>query len=83
MPIYEYVCDACGQAFEHLARTLADRPVACPACGAKRLSKQLSTFAPASAAPAKGCGDCSRAPACPAAQTGGCGCAGGACGHRH
>jgi len=80
MPIYEYVCNACGNAFEHLARTLSDTPAACPACGAKRLSKQFSTFAPAAASPAKGCGDCARAPACAAAQTRGCGC-GGACGH--
>lgn len=79
MPIYEYTCDACGKAFEHLARTLSDKPDACPACGRKRLNKQFSTFAPAAATP-KGCGDCASAPACPASRLGGCGCA-GACGH--
>jgi len=72
MPIYEYACAACGHAFEHLARTLADKPVKCPACGAKKLSKQFSTFAPAAAAP-KGCVSCEHAPACPSARLGGCG----------
>ena len=38
MPIYEYACSACGQAFEHLARTLSDKPSKCPSCGAKKLS---------------------------------------------
>jgi putative FmdB family regulatory protein len=72
MPIYEYACSACGHAFEHLARTLDDKPVKCPACGAKKLAKQFSTFAPATATP-KACGDCAAAPSCPASRMGGCG----------
>ncbi|MDX9868130.1 MAG: zinc ribbon domain-containing protein [Kiritimatiellia bacterium] len=76
MPIYEYTCSECGHAFEFLARTLNARPGACPACGARRVRKQLSTFAPAAATP-KGCGSCASAPACPASRAGGCGCAGG------
>ena len=80
MPIYEYACSACGHAFEHLARTLADKPAKCPACGAKKLSKQFSTFAPAAATP-KGCGSCASEPACPASRGGGCGCAGACGGH--
>lgn len=79
MPIYEYTCSACGHAFEHLARTLSDKPATCPACGAKKLSKRFSTFA-AAAARAKGCGSCASEAACPASRAGGCGCA-GACGH--
>lgn len=79
MPIYEYTCPACGHAFEHLARTLSDKPSACPACGAKSLRKQLSAFAPAAATP-KACGSCADAPACASLRKGGCGCA-GACGH--
>ena len=80
MPIYEYTCQACGHAFEHLARTLSDKPEKCPACGAKKIVKQFSTFA-ATAAITKGCGSCAGEPSCPAARSGGCGCA-GACGHR-
>ena len=80
MPIYEYACSACGQSFEHLARTLSDKPVKCPACGAKKLSKQLSSFAPPIMA-TKGCGGCASEASCPAAtSSSGCGCA-GACGH--
>ncbi len=81
MPIYEFVCEGCGHAFEHLARTLSDHPKACPACGSGRLRKQFSTFAPTAALP-KGCGTCANVPACPAARSGGCGCT-GACGHHH
>ncbi len=79
MPIYEYTCKACGRTFEHLARTLADKPAACATCGSKQISKQFSTFAPTAATP-KGCGSCADAPACPSLRRGGCGCAGG-CGH--
>jgi putative FmdB family regulatory protein len=80
MPIYEYACSVCGHAFEHLARTLSDTPGRCPACGAKRISKQLSAFAPAAAAP-KGCGGCAGEPTCPVVRGGG-GCCAGACGPR-
>jgi putative FmdB family regulatory protein len=60
MPIYEYICDECGQAFEALVRATTE--AACPQCGATRLSKQLSVFATsaAHAAPAVAgpCGTC-------------------------
>ncbi len=77
MPFYEYLCDACGHAFTHLARTFSDTPGKCPACGARRLRKQLSTFSPTAATPAA-CGSCASAPACPSLRSGGCA---GACGH--
>ena len=44
MPIYEYVCRKCGNAFEHLARTLSEPAPKCPQCGAARPAKQLSVF---------------------------------------
>lgn len=44
MPIYEYTCGKCGKAFEHLARRLSEPAPACPACGAKKVTKQFSTF---------------------------------------
>ena len=46
MPIYEYVCEACGHAFELLVMT-GDEP-ACPACESRKLAKRFSTFAPSS-----------------------------------
>ncbi|MDP6631121.1 MAG: zinc ribbon domain-containing protein [Kiritimatiellia bacterium] len=65
MPIYEYVCEACGCAFEHLARTLSDGAKKCPKCGAAKPVKQLSAFSTA---------ECSTALPC---SGGGCPAAGG------
>ncbi len=44
MPIYEYVCEDCGRAFEKLA-TVAEQAVpACPTCGSPRTKKKVSGF---------------------------------------
>lgn len=59
MPIYEYACCACGYAFEHLARTLADTAKTCPKCGARDPRKQLSSFSTS---------DNTLPPACPVAS---------------
>jgi putative FmdB family regulatory protein len=65
--LYEYVCQACGLSFERLVRGFAES-VACPACQALEVEKQLSAFAMAGSSgergPGSGCG-CGR---------GGCGC---------
>jgi len=56
MPIYEFVCRACGEGFEHFQRTLTAPPPACPSCGADRPAKQFSTFsATIHEAPAQRC----------------------------
>ena len=46
MPLYEYKCSDCGKKSEELilAGDAASRP-ACPACGSKKMSRLLSTFA--------------------------------------
>lgn len=66
MPIFEYQCKACGKVFDHLARTAKDKPNQCPACGAKQLTKQFSTFSASMGTP-KGTscsmGNCSK-PTC-------------------
>ncbi len=42
MPIYEYVCGACGHQMEKLQK-MSDAPLTeCPACGKPALSKQIS-----------------------------------------
>ena len=42
MPIYEYVCGACGDAHEALQK-MSDAPLTdCPACGARSLKKKVS-----------------------------------------
>lgn len=60
MPIYEYLCSACGHAFEALVGT-SERP-RCPECQSPRLEKQFSTFAAPGAARSEavppGCGTC-------------------------
>ena len=44
MPIYEYICNHCGNRFEKLVSSW-NAPAACPACHAAEVEKQLSTFA--------------------------------------
>lgn len=46
MPIYEYLCQSCGDRFEKLVRrTETVLEAGCPACGEKKLEQQYSTFA--------------------------------------
>ncbi|MDY0170907.1 MAG: zinc ribbon domain-containing protein [Thermoguttaceae bacterium] len=72
MPIYEYVCKTCGNAFEQLIR--GAEKAQCPACGKRRLEKKFSV-------PAAHSQGAAEASACP---YGACGmrnqCQGGACG---
>lgn len=42
MPIYEYVCPACGHRFEALV--FGGRTPECPECGAPEPRKQFSVF---------------------------------------
>ncbi len=68
MPLYEYICNKCGKSFETITG-YNDTPE-CEHCGAKDVSRQLSTFAAHT-----GSNDL------PACAQGGCsGFAGGACG---
>lgn len=43
MPIFEYLCQECGQEFELLVRS--DTVLQCPTCDSDQLEKQLSVFA--------------------------------------
>jgi putative FmdB family regulatory protein len=61
MPIYEYLCSACGHEFEALV--YGSEQAACPACAGIELEKRFSTFAArgeaSQEAPAPGsCGRC-------------------------
>lgn len=65
MPIYEYVCEGCGYAFEFLVRS-GDKPV-CPSCGMKKLAKQFSApAAPHTAATTSAPQACPQRQECPA-----------------
>jgi putative FmdB family regulatory protein len=61
MPIFEYLCDDCGNKFEKLVRRAAEAAVAeCPSCGRDHVTTQVSSFA----APTNG-GAKDSMPACP------------------
>ncbi len=46
MPLYEFVCQACGSPFEKLLSfSQADQPQTCPRCGDVHSRRKLSTFA--------------------------------------
>ena len=46
MPIFEFVCEDCGESFEELLRsTEAASRVVCPNCGATKAKKKISSFA--------------------------------------
>jgi len=48
MPIYEYLCDSCGNKFEKLVRRSEAETTAagaCPSCGKQELKQEYSTFA--------------------------------------
>ena len=79
MPLFEYICKACGERAELLV-TGACRP-ACPRCGSLQLEKQLSRFNAQVASE-------HNAFSMPPCGTGSCpgpggGCASGGCPHTH
>jgi putative FmdB family regulatory protein len=45
MPIFEYVCNACGHQFEFLKLPAATTVPTCPACQSPNLERLLSGFA--------------------------------------
>jgi len=49
MPIYEYLCDDCGERYEQIVMSETTK-VACPKCESTKKTVQLSVFA----APANG-----------------------------
>ena len=44
MPLFEFICDQCGEKFEELV-TSSDDKVVCPKCQSDSTRKQMSTFA--------------------------------------
>jgi putative FmdB family regulatory protein len=41
MPTYDYVCDACGHAFEHFQSMAEKRLSTCPKCKKRKLVRQI------------------------------------------
>lgn len=45
MPIYEYICNGCGNSFEQIVFASDDgSSIECPVCGKKNVSKVISSF---------------------------------------
>jgi putative FmdB family regulatory protein len=55
MPIYEFVCEACGALFEDLVRYEALGEARCPACGSAEITRKVSRFASRTAGSAAAC----------------------------
>jgi putative FmdB family regulatory protein len=69
MPIYEYLCESCGNKFEKLMRRSdaeSGANAACPSCGKQELKQEYSTFAPRAGVSSQA----SAAPQCPAGMCG-------------
>ncbi len=46
MPIYEFICNDCGEEFEELVRsTSSTEGVTCPRCQGELVTKKISVFA--------------------------------------
>jgi putative FmdB family regulatory protein len=73
MPIYEYVCDDCGERYERIVMSKS-QAIECPKCASAKQTIQLSVFA----APANGGKSSSGSSSAPSSG-GGC-CGGGGCG---
>jgi putative FmdB family regulatory protein len=71
MPIYEYVCDDCGERYERVVMS-KKQAITCPKCSSAKKTVQLSVFA----APANESKSFSGASS---ASSSGGGCCGGAC----
>jgi putative FmdB family regulatory protein len=72
MPIYEYLCDECGERYERIVMS-QKQAIACPKCASAKNTIQLSVFA----APANG-NKSSAASSSTTTSDGGC--CGGGCG---
>ncbi|HVB86803.1 MAG TPA: FmdB family zinc ribbon protein [Candidatus Dormibacteraeota bacterium] len=74
MPIFEYICDDCGERYEQIVLSKSTK-IACPKCDSGKHTVQLSVFA----APANGSKSSNGGSSTSGVPSGG-GCCGGACG---
>ena len=74
MPIYEYVCDDCGEHYERIVMN-RNTTITCPKCDSGKHTIQLSVFS-ARANGSKASSD----PSSSSGSSSGGGCCGGACG---
>jgi putative FmdB family regulatory protein len=74
MPIYEYVCDDCGERYERIVMS-SRTAITCPKCESGKKTVQLSVFAAPAGSSKQSDGFASAAPI-----DGGCGCTQSSCG---
>ena len=75
MPIYEYRCAQCGNAFEELIRNPCEESkLLCPKCASPQVTRYLSVFAARSGGsksphlPEADCGKCAEQGLCPCSK---------------
>jgi putative FmdB family regulatory protein len=65
MPIYEYICQDCGEKYEKFVRSsLAKIELKCPSCGSAQAKKAFSVFGTRSSGSQSLAGAASSAAAC-------------------
>jgi putative FmdB family regulatory protein len=65
MPIYEYICQDCGEKYEKFVRSsLAKIELKCPSCGSTQAKKAFSVFGTSSSSSQSLAGAASSATAC-------------------
>jgi putative FmdB family regulatory protein len=74
MPIYEYICDDCGERYERIVMS-QKQAITCPKCASANNTIQLSVFAAPSNGNKSSAGSSASAP-----SGGGCGCTPRTCG---
>jgi putative FmdB family regulatory protein len=63
MPIYEYRCEECDEAFEVFVRSSSQETnPACPECGSRKVKKAVSLFGVGGAGSSSVRGSCSSGP---------------------
>jgi putative FmdB family regulatory protein len=75
MPIYEYVCDDCGERYEKLVMSKS-QAIECPKCASRKKTVQLSVFRAAT----KGANGTSASSSTDSSFDGSCGCTPHGCG---
>ncbi|PKO04114.1 MAG: hypothetical protein CVU41_18605 [Chloroflexi bacterium HGW-Chloroflexi-3] len=63
MPLYEYVCNDCGQPFEKMMRfSELNQSPSCPTCAGINTSKQISLFASSGSSSSSSSSSCGSSP---------------------
>jgi putative FmdB family regulatory protein len=73
MPIYEYLCNDCGERYEQIVMSKS-QTIACPKCASKKHTLQLSVFAARANGNKSSAGSSASSPASCGCTPDSCGC---------